>query len=603
MRSIVQLDSSQLNVVNSDASTRRFVVAAAGQGKTEVLVSRILELEEQGLNAADEILVLSFSRAAVEAVRSRSNSAGIRNVGILTFDAFAARLILDEGEDPKSGFEERIRQATELLRGRDVPQFVEPLRHLLVDEAQDLVGDRAEMVIALLNAMDPDAGFTVLGDPLQGIYDFQLEESESKTTSTELVREIVSRFGAEKIALEKHYRAATEEMKGLVPVANQIRALEATEENAAKAHMLLDEFIPGQIGASFLSETGTLEPLDEDTTALLASTNFEVLMASELLWKNGVEHVVRRRAQEMSLAPWIYHALGKLPARTYAFDEIFIWLGTIDGVDPDEAWRHLKRAEGNLSMPDRLDMARLTRRLGSQSIPVALTVDDSHRLTLSTVHRAKGLEFSNVIYLPPKSGSPAAECTWATLRQKYVAVSRAREQVIKSSFPRSTVLLNSTLPKSRNAVELRFKGKGRRIPVRLEFGNGDIDDVIPYVHTDFAAGRIIEELERPDLIGLSITGVLDPDSGQDGSVARYVLQTPEGTPIGRTSIGFGYALKKAFSWPGSRSWEWPPGFEGARITSLETATGNPEETEAAGLAASGLWLVPRLTGLIRPLWK
>ncbi|WP_443450038.1 UvrD-helicase domain-containing protein [Glutamicibacter ardleyensis] len=599
----LQLDSSQLNVINSDAETRQFVVAAAGQGKTEVLVSRMLNLEKQGLNPADEILVLSFSRAAVEAVRSRANFAGIRNVGILTFDAFAARLINDEGEDPEPGFDQRIRQATELLHREDIPQIVEPLRHLLVDEAQDLVGDRAEMVTALLAALDSDTGFTILGDPLQGIYDFQLEESEAKTTSIELMNKIVFGFGAEKVALEKHYRAATKAMKELIPLADQIRALETSERNAAAAHALLDGFIPGQIGASFLSEAGALEPLDGDTTALLVSTNFEVLLASELLWEKDIEHVVRRRAQDMSLAPWIYHVFGKMPARSYSFDEVFNRLSTVESINPNEAWRHLKRVEGKLSLPGQLDMVRLTRRLGSQSIPIALTVDDSHRLVISTVHHAKGLEFSNVIYLAPEIGSPAAECTWATLRQKYVAVSRAREQVITSSFPRSTTVLNRSLPHSKNAVELRFKGKGKPVPVRMEFGNGDIDDVAPYTNFDFTAARIIAELERPDLIGLSITGVLDSDSGQDGDVARYILLTPEGTPVGRTSVGFAYALKKTFCWPGSKSWIWPPKFEGARVTSLETATGNPEETAAAGLLASGLWLVPRLTGLIRPLWK
>lgn len=603
MRSNVQFDSSQLNVVKSDASTRRFVVAAAGQGKTEVLVSRILELEEQDLNTSDEILVLSFSRAAVEAVRSRANFAGIRNVSILTFDTFAARLILDEGEDAKPGFDERIRQATELLRGEEIPQIVEPLRHLLIDEAQDLVGDRAQLVISLLEAMDSDAGFTVLGDPLQGIYDFQLEESEVKTTSTELINEIIDRFGAEQVALEKHYRAATEKMKDLVLVAEQIRSLEITEENAATAHKLLDGYIPRQIGTDFLSESGALEPLEDDTTVLLASTNFEVLIASELLWESGIEHVVRRRAQEMSLAPWVYQALGNLSARIYPFEDIFARLSAVEDIDADVAWRHLKKTEGNLSLPDVLDTARLTRRLSSRAVPFSLTVDDSHRLTLSTVHRSKGLEFSNVIYIPPQSGAPAAECTWGTLRQKYVAVSRARERVIKSSFPRGTMLRSRRSSKTGNSEELRFKGKGRPVPARLEFGNSDIDDLIPYSHVEFSADRIIGELQRPDLIGLPIRGVLDPDSVQDSGVVRYVLQTPEGIPIGRTSIGFGFGLKHTFRWPGSRTWDWPLAFEGARITSLETAAGNPEETEAAGLAPSGLWLVPRLTGLIRPLWK
>lgn len=603
MLSRLQLDKAQLDVVKADAEIRRFVVAAAGQGKTEVLVSRILELEEQGLNLSDEILVLSFSRAAVEAVRSRTSAASIRNVGILTFDAFAARILIDEGVEPEAGFDARIRQATELLRGEEIPQVVEPLRHVLIDEAQDLVGDRADLVLALLDALEPDSGFTVLGDPLQGIYDFQLEESKAKITSIELIHEIIDRFGAGKITLQNHYRAATEQMKGLVPVAEEIRALKKTEENSAKAHRSLDDFIPEQIGTDFLSESGALEPLEDDTTVLLASTNFEVLIASEILWDNKIEHIVRRRAQEMNLAPWVYQALGNLPARTYTFDEIISRLRTINGIDPDIVWRQLKRTEGNLFIPDVLDLAKLARRLSSGVVPLSLTVNDSHRLTLSTIHRSKGLEFSNVIYLPPASGAPASECNWDTLRQKYVAVSRAREQVIKSSFPRGTTLRSRYSPKTGKSVELRFKGKGRLVPSRLEFGNDDIDDLTPYYHAEFSANRVVQVLQRPDLIGLPITGYLDPNSTQDSGVVRYILKTTEGIPIGRTSVGFGYDLKHTFCWPGAKSWEWPIAFEGTRITSVEAAAGNPEETAAVGLAPSGLWLVPRLTGLIRPLWK
>ena len=51
---------------------------------------------------------------------------------------------------------------------------------MIVDEVQDLVGERAR-----LRPRDPrrtspaDAGFTLLGDPHQAVYDFQLTEDET----------------------------------------------------------------------------------------------------------------------------------------------------------------------------------------------------------------------------------------------------------------------------------------------------------------------------------------------------------------------------------------------------------------------------------------
>lgn len=597
------LDPSQLDVATAGGEKKRFVVAAAGQGKTEVLVERLLSLEEQGLSTIDEILVLSFSRAAVEAVRSRSAKAGIRSTSIMTFDAFASRLILDEGIEPEFGFDARIRQATEILRGTEIPQLVEPLQHVLVDEAQDLVGDRAEMVRALLSALDAGAGFTILGDPLQGIYDFQLEGSVSDLTSAGLIRKIISEFGAEVSTLTGHYRATTDEMKGLIPVAERIRSFTESPADAAAAHELVEAFLPDKIGPNFLAERGALEPLDQETTALLTSTNFEVLIASELLWEQGIEHVVRRRANEMSLAPWVYKALGDLPARTYPIDQILERLRTLDGIDPDEAWRQLKLSEGNLNQYGSLDLARLPRRLGSRSVPFSLTVNDAHRLTLSTVHRSKGLEFSNVIYIPPRKESRADGLDWPALRQKYVALSRAREQVIHSDFPRNTVTPSRKSADGENWIECRFIGRGKLVPARMEFGNADIDDIVPFAHVDYPADRIMTELLRPDLIGLEVDGVLDPESVREGMPARYVLVTREGTPLGRTSPRFAWTLKNTFQRHGSIPWNWPSGFSSARVISLETATGIAGEAAVAGLAPSGMWLVPRLTGLIRPSWK
>lgn len=128
----IRLDSSQEAVASAPAEERQFVQAAAGQGKTEVLVSRILYLMEEGLYPADEILVLSFSRAAVEAVRKRARNADLESVQIRTFDSFAAQILLDESDADEAlsgSFDSRIRQATELLKGENVPDRALPLTH------------------------------------------------------------------------------------------------------------------------------------------------------------------------------------------------------------------------------------------------------------------------------------------------------------------------------------------------------------------------------------------------------------------------------------------------------------------------------------------
>ena len=72
------------------------VSAAAGTGKTHTLAGRLTRLiEREGLSAGDDVLVLSFSRAAVAELRRRIGglAGDARYVGVATFDSFATRIL------------------------------------------------------------------------------------------------------------------------------------------------------------------------------------------------------------------------------------------------------------------------------------------------------------------------------------------------------------------------------------------------------------------------------------------------------------------------------------------------------------------------------
>lgn len=592
----IELDESQRAVAEAEPDARMFVTAAAGQGKTEVLLARVKTLVEDGLNPADEILVLSFSRAAVEAVRKRARMHDVDGLQIRTFDSFAAQILIDMDEEALGdSFDARVKKATNYIASEEPPDRITHLKHILVDEAQDLVGDRAELVLALLSSLGDDLGFTVLGDPLQGIYDFQLDESTSKLTSAELIEKLINDFGAEHQVLTKHYRAVTERTRELISVGDEIRTLGELGNSASEtAHRLLDDFRRQVSSTSVLNESGALSPNAGETTALLCSTNYEVLIASELLWQNGYPHLVRRKAQDMSVAPWVHQVFKDLEDRTYDADDIKSRLTTLFDDSAADLWLALKTAEGNFAAYNSLNVPQLSQRLRSRSIPLTLTVADTASLIVSTVHRAKGLEFTNVLYLQPEFGSPAAEQNEATLKQKYVALTRAREEVISTKLPKK--LLQRADGSTGRWLEKAY-GKHGQYTARMEFINSDIDDVSPYYPEDGDAHAVQDNLVLEDLLGKVVSGTLESEP-EPGEVPRYVLTTSDGKIIGRTSPSFAYALKKNFGFKSNRSHDWPAGFIGARVTSIECATGHPEETKLTGLGSSGMWLVPRLTGLI-----
>jgi DNA helicase-2/ATP-dependent DNA helicase PcrA len=309
----VELNEQQLDVVEAAADARMLVIAGAGQGKTEVVVSRINGLvQDEGLTASEEILVLSFSRAAVSAVRTRLDTRDVAAANVRTFDSFASVLLLGADIQPEGSFDARIRRATQLLREADeAPHEVLLLRHVVLDEVQDLVGDRADFVIAILKWLDDDAGITALGDPLQGVYDFQLADSVSKTSAKDVFDELTDSFGCQTVGLGRNYRARGKFPKRVVALGD---ALRAADDGDSAEQLLVDLMLDVPYRGEIADWYDIVTP-NTGRTAVLCTTNAEVLRVSRYLNEKSVAHAVRRQAQDFGAARWIAGALGP-PARS-----------------------------------------------------------------------------------------------------------------------------------------------------------------------------------------------------------------------------------------------------------------------------------------------
>ena len=99
---IAEYTCEQEQVIELPPEARAIVDAPAGTGKTHVLAGRAARLiGRDGLTAGDEVLILSFSRAAVSELRVRVSRLGGdgRYVGASTFDAFATQLLATEEPD------------------------------------------------------------------------------------------------------------------------------------------------------------------------------------------------------------------------------------------------------------------------------------------------------------------------------------------------------------------------------------------------------------------------------------------------------------------------------------------------------------------------
>lgn len=600
MTEVISLDASQLAVAEAQTSDRQYVIAGAGQGKTQVLVSRLQYLvDEEGLNPADEILVLSFSRAAVEAARKRASRSDLDQVTVRTFDSLASLILLELGDvdERHDSFEARIRQATALLEQKGLPDSLLAVTHLCIDEAQDLVGDRAKLAEAFIVAAGDGLGVTVLGDPLQGIYDFQLTESHDKTTARKFMERLVKEHGAELRQLDKHYRAKSERALELITVGNAIRQELELGPATQGSFEQLERFRTKRPTCDpFELLSGLLHP-EPETTAILCATNYEVLRASEVLAELGVDHTVRRQAQELGAAPWVWEALGSLEPTGHHREDVLDRLRQAGRHGLEEDWLALKQSEGNSRDYKTLDLARLGRRIMSRSIPVALTVNDICPVTISTVHRAKGLEFDHVIYIETDDNLKDLPNYDELTRRTYVALSRARDCIDSGRISKSKALYRKKHEKTGRWTEMRF-GKPQAYVGRMEILSMDVASASPYAPD--LNGPAFQSNIFATPLGSEITAVKIV-SGVDGQPSRYEFRNAEGVPLGLSSVTFGYDVKKVYQ--KGRLFNWPQRFTGLRLASVECAAGSPDQTEEVGLGRSGLWLVPRFTGLARAHWK
>ncbi|OBR98753.1 hypothetical protein A9W98_33745 [Mycobacterium gordonae] len=592
---VVELNDEQLSIVEAPANARLLVIAGAGQGKTEVVVSRIDALvQNEGLTASEEVLVLSFSRAAVSAVRTRLDVRDVARATVRTFDSFASVLLLDAGIQAEGGFDARIRRATQLLKeAEEAPHDVELLRHIVIDEVQDLVGDRADFVTAILNWLDDDAGITALGDPLQGVYDFQLEDSLSKTSSQDVFDALTSRFKCERVGLGKNYRARGKLPKKVVLLGDELRRTEDGDDaEALLEDLVLDLPDRGEIDEWY----DLLTPGNGKTTAVLCTTNADVLRVSRYLNEHGISHAVRRQAQDFGAAKWIAGALGPLPGPKERRSEVEAALERLLAKhEVEEKWNELKAAEGRMREFDNLDIFRVSRLVKARALPLPLTEPDASSVIVSTIHRAKGLEF-DIVFIVEPTWIPDEEDTWTRVRRDYVALSRARDEIYLCSLPR---------PKSSIYADERYYGrfkeevfstrkKGKKWTRAFEFQYNDVETNYPTFSQDVGAQQVQKLLQSADLVGLTVTAELDEASTDESP--SYLLFTERGQLVGRTSVGFDDAFMHYFSWLD----RWPHTIDGLSLVSVETVAGDPRESEKAGLGSSGFWLVPRVTGLARP---
>lgn len=619
-----RLTAAQQAVVDQPWDARVLVTAGAGAGKTHTLVRRLDVLVEREELEAGEILVLSFSRAAVRELTERieRHAAAAQRIRVQTFDAWAAALLNRAYPDTDWGtytFDERIEAATEAIDKGAVEGGEYLPAHVVIDEVQDLVGVRREMVEALLDRFQENSGFTVVGDSAQAVYGFQVSDPDQRAEETDrFLAWVRATFGEDLVELHlgDNFRARSEAARMALPYGAQLQRLPRDRAEAAAEA----ERIHGDLRALLLSAPnfGGLE--DEfvraalrdypDTTTILCRDNGQALTLSGMLADADVPHTLQRSARERSAPVWIAELLASTGASTLSrerFEELLVDLRSPVSSTPEALWRSVRKVARG-SGRGTLDVVGLHRALAEGRLPDELTAAQPSSLVISTVHRAKGLEFDRVLIVEPRvlkepaqvrkkkyDYDPAAEA-----RLLYVAMTRARDDLYVLDAPNSWLLrkdkridrwyLGGRSTWARNGIELIGSDVSHEQPPGTEGIHQDAAEVSRYLLADVTAGA---EAELVLLHGIPVAADQSPPyavvvGGRRIAVVSERFRTDLHRMLRRTAH--------------SAVDHWPPLITGLRVDCVESVAGSPAATEAAGLGTHGAWVAPRLCGLGRFQW-
>ena len=231
-----QTDFSQNRVVALPPAARVVAVAGPGAGKTFTIQQRIGRLLETGISPT-AISVIAYSRTAVEELLGRVPVIDGEVVEIRTLDSIAGLFVTHATEDVgETDYEGNIRQATSLIARDDriARRWLDGRRHLIVDEAQDVVGSRRKMLMTLIGALPHDCGVTVFGDPAQAIHDYR--ERSLGHAGPAAMDAILTASGFERCELQRNHRTSWPKLRRLAHEGRGI-VLDSASGHAALSEM------------------------------------------------------------------------------------------------------------------------------------------------------------------------------------------------------------------------------------------------------------------------------------------------------------------------------------------------------------------------------
>ena len=546
---------SQEEIIQAPINQYSFVNAGPGTGKTYTLMKKITYMIDMLEADPEGILVLCFTNAAVNEIKSRiknhAENEGDRtfiNVDVRTFHSFSWLLISQANEIfhdrpnyhyidiTQLNYDQSIREATRIIKafGDEVFGGVE---HLIVDEIQDLTNERASLVIAMVQeCIKNGVGITVLGDSCQAIYDYSDEDTPFVLKSDRFYKYMFSEFyeRGQFYKLEKNHRQNNKLIQITAPLRKAI--LDGKKAPVHESIYTLDRNVDGLISGPVSSKISRyqLDRMSESgTLCLMCRNNAQVLATSTNLRKRGIKHIVNAYNEFEYLAGWVGKMFSLFTKNIVSYDEFERMLEKITSeVRPMEVWERLQEVIGSQNNVLKITDILSTVAKSKVDDPVFRNVPRGN-LIVSNIHRSKGREYDTVVVekkfvnrlINDSTSIKSVPQYLEEAKTLYVAVTRPRAELYFNSLATTDV----SFKKIRTGRKRWVRGDGSNLK-RIEIRALSDADIMSYNQPDLQR-YIINNVSEGDEINL----VMNVNPGSISYDIYHVSNNGE-RKIGKTTI-------------------------------------------------------------------
>lgn len=555
-------------IISAPLDSHIILNSGPGTGKTYTIIQRLIYILKNKLCPAEEIYVLCYTRSAKELVESRINDAVIsgeiqpsaKNICVLTFDSYATYFLIAMKEQgvitenfENCGYNERIKLFNDNIKQEDF----EAVSYFVVDELQDLVNERAEMVLKILENLK--CGYLLAGDRCQSIYDYSADD-DAKISSTEFYKRIEELFPED---MQRYELTVNKRQKSeLAAEAEKMRKVllaESFMEQNKYADNMMSKYSADIKIENYIKN---LSQSPDVSTAILCRNNGEAEYISGLLCQKRICHVLNRGVDNVVPIPrWIADVFWDYCRDTIEKNTFIERLKfRTDLTNTETVWKELCALTGLKDNADIINVSELTKALSTPGNIPPEFYGETPLLTVSTIHRAKGKEFDNVILIEShiKYSSDSAE----EARVRYVALTRAKNKF--ETMKRTAKYFKRT--SSGRSIELGQNNLYRTSNKYCKFISvgltGDLDN------TSFASGNFDDVLDLQEYIANNVK-LYDALSAKHSPVTGLYEIYHKKRQIGSFSKAIINELSQAISRTGSKP-VLPIGLEKLYVSGITT---------------------------------